>query len=174
MENKENKPKNPVNPESLIQTNLDKSTISAFEAIASGEFEHFHLLSCFVNGRPGSAIIGYIKQGGSDQEAVKFVKKQLGEQENQDMTPVHMIPLFVRVTPDMELTDHDGNPISHNEAPLSIEQTFVWGERGQIRFSPVIYRSSKLKDLLGGLVEQIKASKGVAEAPSQPFNAERN
>ena len=61
----------------------------AFVALTSGDYRNFTLFSCFVNGAPASAIV-----------AVTPPTDECGE--------YLITPLFVSVTPDMALTDHDG------------------------------------------------------------------
>ena len=62
--------------------------VSAFEALTSGEYSNFALLSCHVNGAPAAAIVVV----------------------NEDAGEYQITPLFVSVTPEMTLTDHDGVP----------------------------------------------------------------
>jgi hypothetical protein len=69
-------------------TNITDLHRDAFNALASGRYDNFALFSCFVNGAPTSAIVSITHAGG------QF-----------DVTP-----LFVAVTDDMRLTDHDGTP----------------------------------------------------------------
>jgi hypothetical protein len=69
-----------------MSTNITAAHKEAFEALASGRFGNFALFSCFVNGEPATAIVAVGRDG--------------------DMFDI--IPLFVSVTPDMRLTDHDG------------------------------------------------------------------
>lgn len=59
---------------------------SAFNALLSGAFANFALVSCFVNGEPASAIA--------------VVEETDGE--------VIIRPLFVSITDEMKLADHDG------------------------------------------------------------------
>lgn len=67
-------------------TNIKREHRSAFDALLSGRYANFALFSCFVNGKPASAIVAL-----SDAD---------GE--------VEITPLFVSVTEDMILSDHDG------------------------------------------------------------------
>jgi hypothetical protein len=70
-----------------MSTNITKAHQHAFEAIASGAYANFALVSCFLNGEPAAAIAAVDRDG--DQYAIT--------------------PLFVSVTPGMVLTDHDGS-----------------------------------------------------------------
>jgi hypothetical protein len=67
-------------------TNITPQHRDAFEALVSGDFENFALFSCFVNGEPASAIVAVNRDGGD------YI----------------LSPLFVSVTPSLQLTDHDG------------------------------------------------------------------
>lgn len=67
-------------------TNITSAHKHAFEALTSERFENFALFSCFVNGAPASCIVAVTREG------ARFT----------------MTPLFVSVTADMVLTDHDG------------------------------------------------------------------
>jgi hypothetical protein len=69
-----------------MSTNITPAHTDAFEALASGRFDNFALFSCFVNGEPATAIVAVNSDGGM----------------------YDIVPLFVSVTPDMTLTDHDG------------------------------------------------------------------
>jgi len=69
-----------------MSTSITAEHQSAFEALTSGDYENFALFSCFVNGTPASAIVAINRDG-----------------ENYTVTP-----LFVSVTADMVLADHDG------------------------------------------------------------------
>ena len=71
-------------------TNITEKHRKVFNALLSGEFGNFALFSCFVNGEPSAAIV-----------AVNNCPKTAGN-------PIHIAPLFVAVTPGMELKDHDG------------------------------------------------------------------
>jgi hypothetical protein len=70
------------------QTNITPEMQKQFSAMTSGEFDNFALFSCFVNGQPAAAIVAVNRSG-----------------EEFDITP-----LFVSITPEMVLTDHDGRP----------------------------------------------------------------
>ena len=65
---------------------INQHHVSAFEALTSGDYANFALFSCHVNGQPAAAIVAVTPDG-----------------DNFTITP-----LFVSVTPDMILTDHDG------------------------------------------------------------------
>ncbi len=69
-----------------MTTNISPAHKDAFEALVSGGFTNFALFSCFVNGAPASCIVAVTAQGDD----------------------VLITPLFVSVTSDMLLTDHDG------------------------------------------------------------------
>lgn len=67
-------------------TNITPEHQRAFEALTSGEFQNFALVSCFADGAPAAAICAVNQQDGQ-----------------------YLIsPLFVSVTDTMRLTDHDG------------------------------------------------------------------
>ncbi|MDV4146627.1 hypothetical protein [Shimia sp. FJ5] len=72
-----------------MRTNIRPEHISAFEALTSGEHDNFALFSCFLDGEPAVAIV-----------AVTPPEIEDGEYQ--------ITPLFVGVTKDMVLTDHDG------------------------------------------------------------------
>jgi hypothetical protein len=69
-----------------MSTNITAAHRDAFEALLSGAFSNFALLSCFVNGEPSAAIVAV----------------------NRDGEDYLIKPLFVSVTPGMSLADHDG------------------------------------------------------------------
>lgn len=69
-----------------MTTNITPAHKDAFQALVSGRYDNFALFSCFVNGVPASCIVAVKAQGDE----------------------VLITPLFVSVTPDMVLTDHDG------------------------------------------------------------------
>lgn len=71
-----------------MNTNITDCHVSAFEALTSGKYDNFALFSCQVNGEPAAAIVALTPDG-------------------DELT---ITPLFVSVTPDMILTDHDGVP----------------------------------------------------------------
>ena len=68
-------------------TNILPAHQDVLEALTSGKYGNFALFSCFINDRPGCAIVAVNKEG-----------------EEYNITP-----LFVSVSPGMKLTDHDGN-----------------------------------------------------------------
>jgi hypothetical protein len=69
-----------------MSTNIGDEHKRAFQALVSGEFDNFALFSCFVNGRPAAAIVAVERDGDA----------------------VTISPLFVSITDDMAITDHDG------------------------------------------------------------------
>ena len=89
-----------------MSTNIRPEHISAFEALTSGKFDNLALFSCFVNGTPTSAIVA--------------IKSPLSEGDDYEVTP-----LFVFVTDDMVLTDHDA--VSCNPTPDRHEITIIFG-----------------------------------------------
>jgi hypothetical protein len=104
--------KKPAQPEEIMRefeqavaedvtTNITPELEADFEALTSGEYSNFALVSCFVDGTPTVAIAIVEK----DKKTKQF-----------DVTP-----LFVSITPNMVLTDHDGNELEHNEPEDSDE-----------------------------------------------------
>ena len=81
--------------EENVTTNITPELEADFEALTSGEYSNFALVSCFVDGTPTVAIAIVEK----DKKTKQF-----------DVTP-----LFVSITPNMILTDHDGNELEHAE-----------------------------------------------------------
>ena len=71
-----------------MSTNITADQRAVFNALTSGKYDNFALFSCFVNGVPATAIVTV--QWDGDEFAVA--------------------PLFVSLTPDMLLTDHDDVP----------------------------------------------------------------
>jgi hypothetical protein len=69
-----------------MTTNITSAHKAAFEALTSGEYDNFALLSCFVNGDPATAIVAV----------------------HRDAEEYLLTPLFVSVTEAMRLADHDG------------------------------------------------------------------
>lgn len=69
-----------------MTTHITAAHKEAFEALTSGDYGNFALLSCFVNGDPAAAIVAV------HREAEKYL----------------LTPLFVSVTDAMRLADHDG------------------------------------------------------------------
>ena len=70
------------------QTNITAEHKALFDAVTSGKYDNFALFSCFVDGKPTSAIVSVVQDG--NEYAIK--------------------PLFVAVTADMVVTDHEGIP----------------------------------------------------------------
>jgi len=72
-------------------TNITSELRKDFDIVTCGAFrEQLALVSCFVDGKPTAAIC--LTEISVDRETVELT------------------PIFVRVTPDMVITDHDGNP----------------------------------------------------------------
>lgn len=69
----------------MTDTNITDQHLEVFAAITSGKYTNFALFSCFVNGEPASAIVAISEDG-------------------PDFT---ITPLFISVTDNMVLTDHD-------------------------------------------------------------------
>ena len=77
----------------MSDTNITPDHRRAFEALTSGRFDNFCLVSCFVNGEPTAAIAAV---------NVTPPAEEGGE-------PEYLIsPIFVCPTAAMTLTDHDG------------------------------------------------------------------
>jgi hypothetical protein len=70
------------------KTNITRKHKQTFDALSSGKFNNFALVSCFVNGAPAAAIAAITQAG---EEYI-------------------ISPLFVSVTKQMQLTDHDSRP----------------------------------------------------------------
>lgn len=70
------------------KSNITKRDRDLFNALTSGKFNNFALFSCFVNGKPSVAIIAVNPDDANEQ--------------------YNLTPLFVKPTPDMVLTDHEG------------------------------------------------------------------
>lgn len=68
-------------------TNITTAHREAFGALRDASFENFALFSCYVNGRPASAIVAI----------------------TEDRGEYAITPLFVTVTDAMVLTDHEGS-----------------------------------------------------------------
>lgn len=77
-----------MTPERAAPTHITADHVGAFEALTSGGYTNFALLSCFVDGRPAAAIVAV----------------------NRHEEAFTLMPLFVSVTDAMVLTDHDGQP----------------------------------------------------------------
>jgi hypothetical protein len=73
----------------MTRTNITTADREAFDALVSGEYENFCLFSCFVNGKPASAICAI-------------------DEEDQKEDEYLITPLFVSITDDMIITDHEG------------------------------------------------------------------
>ena len=76
-----------------MTTNITEEHRRAFAALASGEHDNFALFSCFCGGSPAAAIVAVNPRPPAEEG---------GEPEYE------LRPLFVSVTDDMALTDHDG------------------------------------------------------------------
>ena len=72
-----------------MSTNIRPEHVSAFEALTSGDFRNFALFSCFLEGKPAAAIVAVTPPAIEGDE-------------------YQITPLFVTVTDDMILTDHEG------------------------------------------------------------------
>ena len=77
----------------MPETNITEEHRRAFEALTSGRFDNFCLVSCFVDGEATAAIAAV---------TVDHATEEGGEPEY----PIS--PLFVCPTATMTLTDHDG------------------------------------------------------------------
>lgn len=77
-----------------VQTNITPAHRQTFEALTSGDYGNFALLSCFVNGDPAAAIVAI------HQEDEQYL----------------ITPLFVSITEAMRLCDHDGSAPSEGRA----------------------------------------------------------
>ena len=76
-----------------MTTNITEDHRRAFEALTSDEAGNFCLFSCFLSGRPAAAIAAV---------TVCPPTEDSGQ-------PEYVIsPLFISITDDMVLTDHDG------------------------------------------------------------------
>ena len=76
-----------------MTTNITEEYRRAFAALASGEHDNFALFSCFCGGSPAAAIVAVNPRPPAEEG---------GEPEYE------LRPLFVSITDDMVLTDHDG------------------------------------------------------------------
>ena len=77
----------------MPHTNITQDHRRAFEALTSGRFDNFCLVSCFVDGEPTAAIATV---------NISPRAEDCGE-------PEYLVsPLFVCPTAAMTLTDHDG------------------------------------------------------------------
>ena len=77
----------------MPDTNITEDRRRAFEALTSGRFDNFCLVSCFVDGKPTAAIA-----------AVNVSPPP----ENDGQPEVLIRPLFIWPTAATTLTDHDG------------------------------------------------------------------
>lgn len=66
-----------------MTTNITDTHRGTFEALTSGQYGNFALFSCFVDGKPVAAIVTV----------------------NEDGPGYVITPLFLGVTPEMDLTD---------------------------------------------------------------------
>jgi len=73
--------------DTLADTNITPKMKADFTAVTDGSYNNIALFSCFLDGKPTAAIVAITNDGGKYQ----------------------IFPLFVAVTDDMRLTDHDGN-----------------------------------------------------------------
>ena len=76
-----------------MTTNITEEHRRAFAALASGEHDNFALFSCFCGGSPAAAIVAVNPRPPAEEG---------GEPE------IELRPLFVSITDDMVLTDHEG------------------------------------------------------------------
>ena len=77
----------------MSDTNITGEHRRAFEALTSGRFDNFCLVSCFVDGEATAAI------------AAVTVRPSAQDGDNSEYL---ISPLFVCPTPAMTLTDHEG------------------------------------------------------------------
>lgn len=90
--------------ETSHHTNITPTHRNMFNAIASGDFDNFALFSCYVNGTPAAAIVAVNR----DENGEDFL----------------ITPLFVSITGDMVLTDHEGIAVTCPDAPIWISAIF--------------------------------------------------
>lgn len=74
-----------------MSTNIRPEHVSAVEALTSGAHDNLALFSCFLDGAPAVAIVAVTPPENTDTE-------------------YRITPLFISVTEQMVLTDHDGTP----------------------------------------------------------------
>jgi hypothetical protein len=74
---------------SARKTNISQAHREAFEALRDSQSENFALFSCFVDDEPACAIVS-VTRDATDPEQFRIS------------------PLFVSVTSQMRLADHDG------------------------------------------------------------------
>ena len=77
-----------------MTTNITEEHRRAFAALASGEHDNFALFSCFCGGSPAAAIVAVNPRPPAEE----------GSEPEYELRP-----LFVSITDDMVLTDHDGH-----------------------------------------------------------------
>ena len=83
--------------ETSTPTNITPEHREMFSAIVSSNYNNFALFSCYVNGTPAAAIVAVNRDGQAEDYLIT--------------------PLFVSITGDMVLTDHDGNAVTCTDAP---------------------------------------------------------
>ena len=76
-----------------MPTNITAEHRRAFKALTSGAYDNFALFSCYIDGSPGAAIVAIDRRPPAEED---------GEPEYE------VRPLFVSLTPEMKVTDHDG------------------------------------------------------------------
>ena len=76
-----------------MTTNITHEQRRAFEALTSGRYENFALVSCFSAGTPAAAI-------------ATVTVHPAGEDGGEDYYVI--TTLFVSIAPGIRLTDHDG------------------------------------------------------------------
>lgn len=88
-----------------MTTHITDAHRHAFQALTSGRYDNFALFSCHVDGSPAAAIVAVNERPPAEQG---------GESEYQ------VTPIFVSITEDMVLTDHDGREArpAHCRAPI--------------------------------------------------------
>ena len=72
-----------------MTTNITEEHHRAFEALTRGEASNLYLFSCFLSSRPAAVTVSPPSEEGDQPEYV-------------------ISPLFISITDDMVLTDHDG------------------------------------------------------------------
>lgn len=90
--------------ETSHHTNITLEHRDMFNAITSGDFDNFALFSCYVNGAPAAAIVAVNR----DEKGEDFL----------------ITPLFVSITGDMILTDHEDIAVTCPDAPRWISTIF--------------------------------------------------
>jgi hypothetical protein len=79
------------------QTNITPAHREMFNALISGDYNNFALLSCYVNGEPAAAIVVVNRDKASEDYLIE--------------------PLFVSITEGMTLTDHNGTLLFDPSTP---------------------------------------------------------